>query len=122
MISIFHLQRLNCTVSSNFLLDKGRVAENLQKECFCYVIISSTSLWRNHFNHKIVLYCKFTFSVNIFNAFGLTVHSSCLVDEISLQILSDIRFEMYKSTRTLVPRGTNRSAGAAVAFKLASYM
>ena len=41
----------NCTVSSNFLLDKGRVAENLQKECLCYFIISSTSLWRNHFNH-----------------------------------------------------------------------
>ena len=43
---------VNCAVSSNFLLDKGRVAENLQKECFCYFIISSTSLWRNHFNHK----------------------------------------------------------------------
>ena len=42
---------VNCTVSSNFLLDKGGVAENLQKECFCYFIISSTSLWRNHFNH-----------------------------------------------------------------------
>ena len=39
MISIFHLQRLQ------------RVAENLQKEWFCYFIISSTSLWRNHFNH-----------------------------------------------------------------------
>ena len=26
-------------MSSNFLLDKGRVAENLQKECFCYFII-----------------------------------------------------------------------------------
>ena len=25
-------------MSSNFLLDKGRVAENLQKECFCYFI------------------------------------------------------------------------------------
>ena len=25
---------VNCAVSSNFLLDKGRVAENLQKECF----------------------------------------------------------------------------------------
>ena len=34
-----------------FLLDKGRVAENLQKECLCYFIIFSTSLWRNHFNH-----------------------------------------------------------------------
>ena len=43
---------VNCTVSSDFLLDKGRVAENLQKECLCYFIISSTSLWRNHFNHK----------------------------------------------------------------------
>ena len=42
---------VNCTVSSNFLLDKGRVAENLQKECLCYFIISSTSLWRNQFNH-----------------------------------------------------------------------
>ena len=33
-------QYINCTVSSNFLLDKGRVAENLQKEClllFCYI-------------------------------------------------------------------------------------
>ena len=30
---------VNCTVSSNFLLDKGRVAENLQKECLCYFII-----------------------------------------------------------------------------------
>ena len=38
-------------MSPNFLLDKGRVAENLQEECFCYFIISSTSLWRNHFNH-----------------------------------------------------------------------
>ena len=26
-----------CTVSSNFLLDKGRVAENLQKDCLCYL-------------------------------------------------------------------------------------
>ena len=25
----------------------------LQKECFCYFITSSTSLWRNHFNHNI---------------------------------------------------------------------
>ena len=38
-------------MSSNFLLDKGRVAENLQKECICYFIISSTILWRNRFNH-----------------------------------------------------------------------
>ena len=30
---------VNCAVSSNFLLDKGRVAENLQKECFCYFIL-----------------------------------------------------------------------------------
>ena len=43
---------VNCTVSSNFLLDKGRVAENLQKECVRYFIISSTSLWRNQFNLK----------------------------------------------------------------------
>ena len=28
----------------------------------------------------------------------------------------------YKGTRTLVPRGTNRSAGAIAAFKLALYM
>ena len=28
----------NCTVSSNFLLDKGGVAKNLQKECLCYLI------------------------------------------------------------------------------------
>ena len=27
-----------CTVSSNFLLDKGRVAENLQKEYLCYFV------------------------------------------------------------------------------------
>ena len=25
----------------------------MQKECFCYFIISSISLWRNHFNNKI---------------------------------------------------------------------
>ena len=31
---------VNCTMSSNFLLDKGRVAENLQKECLCYFIIN----------------------------------------------------------------------------------
>ena len=36
------------------LLDKGCVAENLQKEGSCYFIISSTSLWRNHFNHIII--------------------------------------------------------------------
>ena len=43
---------LGATVSSIFLLDKGRVAENLQKECLCYFInVSSTSVWRNHFNH-----------------------------------------------------------------------
>ena len=35
---------VNCTVSSNFLLDKGRVAENLQKECFCY-FINSFNVW-----------------------------------------------------------------------------
>ena len=28
-------------MSSNFLPDKGRVAENLQKECLCYFIIFS---------------------------------------------------------------------------------
>ena len=33
-----------------FLLDKGRVVENLQKECLCYFIILSTLLWRKHFN------------------------------------------------------------------------
>ena len=32
------------TVSSNFLLDKGRVAENLQKECFCYFIIKGIGI------------------------------------------------------------------------------
>ena len=30
------------------------VAENLQKECLCYFIISSTSLWRNQFNHIMI--------------------------------------------------------------------
>ena len=35
---------VNCTVSSNFLLDKGRVAKNLQKECFCYFITFSELL------------------------------------------------------------------------------
>ena len=34
------------------LLDKGRVAENLQKEWLCYFIIFSSSLWKNHFSHK----------------------------------------------------------------------
>ena len=49
---------VNCAVSSNFLLDKGHVAENLQKECLCYFIISSTSLWRNQFNHISFMICK----------------------------------------------------------------
>ena len=35
---------VNCTVSSNFLLDKGSVAKILQKECFCYFIIYLTIL------------------------------------------------------------------------------
>ena len=30
--------QVNCTVSSNFLLDKGRVAENLQKECLVILL------------------------------------------------------------------------------------
>ena len=34
---------ITCTVSSNFLLDKGRVAENLQKECLCYFINDGVS-------------------------------------------------------------------------------
>ena len=38
---------VNCTVSSNFLLDKGRVAENLQKECLCYFIIIQISYDKN---------------------------------------------------------------------------
>ena len=38
---------VNCTVASNFLLDKGRVAENLQKECFCYFIIIENVLFIN---------------------------------------------------------------------------
>ena len=32
---------VNCTVPANFLLDKGRVAENLQKECLCYFIMKN---------------------------------------------------------------------------------
>ena len=55
VLSVCLLSTLTCfflfNMSSNFLLDKGRVAENLQKECLCYFIISSTSLWRNQFNH-----------------------------------------------------------------------
>ena len=35
---------VNCTVSSNFLLDKSRVAENLQKECLCYFIMYFSNL------------------------------------------------------------------------------
>ena len=31
--------------------DKGRVAQNLQKECLFYSIFCSTFLWRNDFNH-----------------------------------------------------------------------
>ena len=47
---------VNCTVSSNFLLDKGRVAENLQKECFCYFIIICFTLRvdKGHMSN----YCK----------------------------------------------------------------
>ena len=33
-----------------FAYDEGSVAENLQKDCLCYLIFS-TSLWRKHFNH-----------------------------------------------------------------------
>ena len=29
----------SCTVSSNFLLEKGHVTENVQKACLCYCII-----------------------------------------------------------------------------------
>ena len=36
---------VQCTVSSNFLLDKGRVAENLQKECLCYFIMFKINLF-----------------------------------------------------------------------------
>ena len=43
--------KINGFMSSNFFLDKGRMAENLQTESLLYFIISSTSLWRNHFNH-----------------------------------------------------------------------
>ena len=56
---MWHLRELKAILviinESNFLLDKGRVAENLQKECLCYFIISSTSLWRNQFNHILVM-------------------------------------------------------------------
>ena len=35
--SSVHVKKsIQCTVSSNFLLDKGSVAKNLQKECLCY--------------------------------------------------------------------------------------
>ena len=41
---------VNCIVSWDFLLDKGRMAENLQTECLCYIsiccaIISECNQW-----------------------------------------------------------------------------
>ena len=39
---------VNYTVSSNFLLDKGRVAENLQKECLC-CFIRNKIIFKFHF-------------------------------------------------------------------------
>ena len=52
---ISHIKRI-VLCHRTFLLDKGRVVENLQKECLCYFIISSTSLWRTHFNHIYKLF------------------------------------------------------------------
>ena len=31
-----------------------KIVLNLQKECLCYFIMSSTSLWRNHFNQTLL--------------------------------------------------------------------
>ena len=43
---------VNCTVSLDFLLDKGPVAENLQKECLCYftiyVQVVQNDVWNPH--------------------------------------------------------------------------
>ena len=36
---------VTCTMSSNGLLDKGHVAENLQKECLWYVFIIYNSIY-----------------------------------------------------------------------------
>ena len=55
---------VNCTVSSNFLLDKGRVAENLQKECLCYFIIKKI---------KFVLIYKFLINGSSVVVFGINV-------------------------------------------------
>ena len=51
-------------LQSNILLDKDRLAENLQKECLCYFIIFFTPPWRKHFNHILNQYNLFAFSTS----------------------------------------------------------